>query len=291
MSAPDPAGGGARIRDDAGAATRRHRRRTIDYINMHGTATPQNDAMESRVIAGLFGCEVPVSSTKPFTGHTLGAAAAIEAALCWLAMQDDNIAGKLPPHLWDGAADPALPALNVVPAGDALGPSAALGAEQFLCLRRFERALVLGRTMTALPDIRHAGAARGPMVLLDLRRQRRRRNLCAEVTIRPDSMFCGGGRGCLGRHRIHGAGDRRACRLAGACSAAMRSRSASCSVRANMRQRASFAVGSKLHVHVQRALQGDNGLGAFECRIDDANGQAGATLPRHHDGFPARQCQ
>ncbi|HEX7983214.1 MAG TPA: beta-ketoacyl-ACP synthase [Duganella sp.] len=121
MSAPDPAGGGARLAmtqalERAGLDAAR-----IDYVNMHGTATPQNDAMESRVIEALFGPEVPVSSTKPFTGHTLGAAAAVEAALCWLAMQDDNPQGRLPPHLWDGAADPALPALNLVPTGAALG--------------------------------------------------------------------------------------------------------------------------------------------------------------------------
>jgi 3-oxoacyl-[acyl-carrier-protein] synthase-1 len=121
MSAPDPAGGGARL-----AMTQALRRAgldaaQIDYVNMHGTATPQNDAMESRVIEGLFGLDVPVSSTKPFTGHTLGAAAAIEAALCWLAMQDDNPEGKLPPHLWDGAADPALPALKLAPVGASLG--------------------------------------------------------------------------------------------------------------------------------------------------------------------------
>jgi 3-oxoacyl-[acyl-carrier-protein] synthase-1 len=93
----------------------------VDYINLHGTATKQNDAMESQVIASLFGLQVPVSSTKPFTGHTLGAAAAIEAALCWLVMQDANPEGHLPPHLWDGAADPALPALNLARPGAALG--------------------------------------------------------------------------------------------------------------------------------------------------------------------------
>jgi 3-oxoacyl-[acyl-carrier-protein] synthase-1 len=116
--------------------------------------------MESRVIDDLFGLEVPVSSTKPFTGHTLGAAAAIEAALCWLAMQDDNAEGKLPPHLWDGAADPALPALNVVPRRRA-GAAAALGAEQFVCLRRFERDAGAGEDRMSMPDIRalvpHAG--------------------------------------------------------------------------------------------------------------------------------------
>jgi len=77
--------------------------------------------MEARVIHALFGDRVSVSSTKPFIGHTLGAAGAIEAGLCWLAMQDDNPAGKLPPHLWDGVADPALPTLNVAEPGASLG--------------------------------------------------------------------------------------------------------------------------------------------------------------------------
>lgn len=121
MSAPDPAGGGARL------AMRDALRRAgiepadVDYINLHGTATVQNDAMESRAVSDLFGTEVAVSSTKPFTGHTLGAAGAVEAAFCWLAMQDDNPEGKLPPHLWDGAQDPALPTLNVARPGTRLG--------------------------------------------------------------------------------------------------------------------------------------------------------------------------
>lgn len=121
ISAPDPEGGGARLAFEQALQRAGVEASQVDYINMHGTATPQNDAMESRVIAGLFGKAVPVSSTKPFTGHTLGAAAAVEAALCWLAMQDDNAQGRLPPHLWDGVAEPALPALNLVPPGAALG--------------------------------------------------------------------------------------------------------------------------------------------------------------------------
>jgi 3-oxoacyl-[acyl-carrier-protein] synthase-1 len=121
MSAPDPAGEGARLAMTQALQRAGLQAAQIDYINMHGTATPQNDAMESRVIDSLFGREVPVSSTKPFTGHTLGAAAAVEAALCWLALQDDNPQGRLPPHLWDGATDPALPALNLVRTGAALG--------------------------------------------------------------------------------------------------------------------------------------------------------------------------
>lgn len=121
MSAPDPAGEGARLAMMQALQRAGVQPSQIDYINMHGTATPQNDAMESRVIESLFGCAVAVSSTKPFTGHTLGAAAAIEAAICWLVMQDDNADGKLPPHLWDGAADTTLPALNLVSPGATLG--------------------------------------------------------------------------------------------------------------------------------------------------------------------------
>ncbi|NQE49444.1 beta-ketoacyl-[acyl-carrier-protein] synthase family protein [Herbaspirillum rubrisubalbicans] len=121
ISAPDPEGKGAQL------AIREALRRAglepaqIDYINLHGTATAQNDAMESHVVQTLFGLNVPVSSTKPFTGHTLGAASAIEAGLCWLLMQDDNPDGRLPPHLWDGVADPALPALQPVVLGQCLG--------------------------------------------------------------------------------------------------------------------------------------------------------------------------
>jgi 3-oxoacyl-[acyl-carrier-protein] synthase-1 len=146
MSAPDPAGGGARIAmtqalQRAGVAAA-----DIDYINMHGTATPQNDAMESRAIADLFGANVAVSSTKPFTGHTLGAAAAIEAALCWLAMQDDNPQGRLPPHLWDGAADPQLPALNLAPPGASLGRPLRLALSNSFAFGGSNATLVLGRT-------------------------------------------------------------------------------------------------------------------------------------------------
>lgn len=62
----------------------------IDYINAHGTATPNNDLSEGRAIQRIFEKEVPVfSSTKPFTGHTLAAAGAIEAVYSILALQND----------------------------------------------------------------------------------------------------------------------------------------------------------------------------------------------------------
>lgn len=121
MSAPDPEGGGARLAIAQALARAGIAASQVDYVNLHGTATPQNDAMEARVVSELFGGTVMASSTKPLTGHALGAAAAIEAALCWLAMQDDNAEGLLPPHLWDGVADTALPPLRLALPGARLG--------------------------------------------------------------------------------------------------------------------------------------------------------------------------
>jgi 3-oxoacyl-[acyl-carrier-protein] synthase-1 len=86
----------------------------VDYINLHGTATAQNDAMESRAVARLFGDATPCSSSKPATGHCLGAAGAIEAGLCWLLLSGLNPSQCLPPHRWDGAADPEMPRLGLI---------------------------------------------------------------------------------------------------------------------------------------------------------------------------------
>jgi 3-oxoacyl-[acyl-carrier-protein] synthase-1 len=145
MSAPDPAGGGAKLAIGQALARAGIAAADIDYINLHGTATVQNDAMESRVIGELFGPSVPVSSTKPFTGHALGAAGAVEAALCWLAMQDDNDEGILPPHLWDGVQDPALPVLNVVAPGARLGRPLRWALSNSFAFGGSNAALVLGR--------------------------------------------------------------------------------------------------------------------------------------------------
>lgn len=75
----------------------------IDYVNAHGTATPNNDASESRAMIRLFGDKVPpVSSTKEFTGHTTSAAGSIEAVICLLAIRH----GFIPANLnWNGPFD------------------------------------------------------------------------------------------------------------------------------------------------------------------------------------------
>ncbi|MGD8118840.1 beta-ketoacyl-[acyl-carrier-protein] synthase family protein [Vibrio sp. TRT 29B02] len=103
ISAPHPEGNGAeqamqKALDDAGLVVG-----DIGYINAHGTATPLNDSMESKAIHRLFGDRVVVSSTKPLTGHTLGAASATEAAIAWHILNYDL---ELPmQHCRDKAAD------------------------------------------------------------------------------------------------------------------------------------------------------------------------------------------
>jgi len=117
ISAPHPEGIGARDAIETALADAGLAPDKIGYINLHGTATPQNDSMESRAVAGLFANALPCSSTKPLTGHTLGAAGALEAAFCWLTLVSN---GRLPPHWWDGKTDEQLPELALVQPGDSL---------------------------------------------------------------------------------------------------------------------------------------------------------------------------
>lgn len=116
LSAPDPEGAGAEIAMRAALADAGATAADIGYVNLHATATRKNDEMESRVMARVFPRETPVSGTKPLTGHALGAAGALEAAFCWLTLVD----GLLPPHVWDGEADPELPLLRVAARGERL---------------------------------------------------------------------------------------------------------------------------------------------------------------------------
>lgn len=120
ISAPEPGGRGAAAAIRAALERAGLAPDQVDYVNLHGTATVQNDAMESRVVHALLGPKVKASSTKPLTGHTLGAAGALEAAFAWLTLVD-NPEGRLPGHFWDGEADPTLPALSLVKPGEALG--------------------------------------------------------------------------------------------------------------------------------------------------------------------------
>jgi 3-oxoacyl-[acyl-carrier-protein] synthase-1 len=125
ISAPDPEGRGAEIAMRAALADAGLAPEDIGYVNLHATATQKNDLMEAHAVSRVFPGGVPVSGTKPLTGHTLGAAGATEAAFCWLALRE----GRLPPHVWDGEADPALPPLVLARRGDRLG-----GASKRACM-------------------------------------------------------------------------------------------------------------------------------------------------------------
>jgi 3-oxoacyl-[acyl-carrier-protein] synthase-1 len=114
LTAPDPDGRGAEASmraalDDAGLEASQ-----IDYINLHGTGTTYNDSMECAAVCRIFGDKTACSSTKPLTGHCLGAAGAIEAALCWLALVSGS---GMPPHVVD-AIDRLLAPFPVPKTGD-----------------------------------------------------------------------------------------------------------------------------------------------------------------------------
>jgi 3-oxoacyl-[acyl-carrier-protein] synthase I len=87
MSAPHPEGHGARRAMQAALEDARLEPSAIDYINLHGTGTPSNDRSESQAVTSVFGAATPCSSTKGATGHTLGAAGALEAVIGALALR------------------------------------------------------------------------------------------------------------------------------------------------------------------------------------------------------------
>ncbi len=109
ISAPHPQGFGAEAAMRAALDASGLNAAQVDYLNFHGTATLQNDKMEAHAAHRVFGERIACGSTKSLTGHTLGAAGALEAAFCWLCLQRDD--GRLPTHAWNGDADPELPAL------------------------------------------------------------------------------------------------------------------------------------------------------------------------------------
>jgi 3-oxoacyl-[acyl-carrier-protein] synthase-1 len=95
MSSPHPEGAGARAAMHGALRSAGLQPCDIDYINLHGTGTPSNDSAESRAVAALFGRDTPCSSTKGATGHALGAAGALEAVVCALALNHDLMPGGL----------------------------------------------------------------------------------------------------------------------------------------------------------------------------------------------------
>jgi 3-oxoacyl-[acyl-carrier-protein] synthase I len=104
ISAPHPKGLGAQAAMLQALATAGRKPEEIDHVNAHGTGTHLNDSAEANAIKEVLGTDVPCVSTKAYTGHTLGAAAAIEMAFSACAIEE----GFLPPSIGDGEVDPKI---------------------------------------------------------------------------------------------------------------------------------------------------------------------------------------
>ncbi len=138
LTAPDPEGNGAEQAMRAALSAAGMKPEEVDYLNLHGTGTTYNDAMECAAVRRVFGEKICCSSTKPLTGHALGAAGAIEAALCWLALKG---LAPIPPHRVE-RVDTALAPFEVARVGDtrpihaALSNSFAFGGSNVAVLLR-----------------------------------------------------------------------------------------------------------------------------------------------------------
>jgi len=104
MSSPHPEGAGAAMAMRQALAQAGREAAEVSYVNLHGTGTPGNDAAEDQGVRAVFGTATPCSSTKGYTGHTLGAAGGVEAAISVLALQH----GLMPAGLNVQQPDPAL---------------------------------------------------------------------------------------------------------------------------------------------------------------------------------------
>ena len=108
---PDPEGTQAAIAIQEALDNAGLKADDIDYINLHGTGTISNDLMEANAIYKIFGNKVPASTTKPMTGHCLGAAASVETYICYEILKGQR---ALPIHEFDGEYDETLPKINLV---------------------------------------------------------------------------------------------------------------------------------------------------------------------------------
>ncbi|MCK5829716.1 MAG: beta-ketoacyl-ACP synthase [Methylococcales bacterium] len=121
FSAPDPEGGAVITAMQMALSEANKTADEIDYINMHGTATQLNDAMESKAVNHVFGDSIAASSSKGMTGHALGAAGALELGICWMLLSENDEQGLLVPNINDDILDETLSSLNYVKKGQALG--------------------------------------------------------------------------------------------------------------------------------------------------------------------------
>ena len=108
MSAPHPQGRGARMAMSHALERAGIQAADVGYLNLHGTATPANDAVEAAAIAAMFDERLHASSTKGWTGHTLGAAGIVESVFAMIALDDGLLPGTLNSQALDAACGPQL---------------------------------------------------------------------------------------------------------------------------------------------------------------------------------------
>jgi 3-oxoacyl-[acyl-carrier-protein] synthase I len=112
MSAPHPEGLGARVAIEQALGRAGREPADIHYINLHGTATPKNDAVEAQVVSAMFPAATRASSTKGWTGHTLGAAGSLEAVITFLALRTGLVPGILNTEQLDADCGPQFQLKN-----------------------------------------------------------------------------------------------------------------------------------------------------------------------------------
>ena len=140
MSAPHPDGLGAQLAIEAALQRAGLTHADVDYINLHGTATPQNDAVEAALIARLFAPQTRASSTKGWTGHTLGAAGILEAVITLIALERGFVPGTLNADTLDPVCGPQVATGNrEQPVRVALSNSFGFGGNN--CCLAFARAV------------------------------------------------------------------------------------------------------------------------------------------------------
>ena len=145
MSSPHPEGEGAIAAFRAALNSAKLAADEIGWINLHGTGTVHNDQMETLAVHQVFGDNTPCTTTKPYTGHTLGAAGAVEAAIVWgIIDRTLNPTGKLPAQLWDHQTDAALPTINITHEKSQWAKSQRIGASSSFAFGGNNTVLILG---------------------------------------------------------------------------------------------------------------------------------------------------
>lgn len=145
MSSPHPEGEGAIKAFQDALNLAKLAPEAINWVNLHGTGTIHNDQMEALAIHHIFGHDTPCTTTKPYTGHTLGAAGAIEAAILWgMIDRTFNPTGKLPAQLWDKQADEKMPPIAITDHTSHWASERRIGASSSFAFGGNNSVLILG---------------------------------------------------------------------------------------------------------------------------------------------------